>query len=496
MSILSWLRRKLGETAARTEVRAQRARPSASDLPLRKPTDVRRRILTVTVGMTTAVVLVFAIPLAFLFFRSVENAALDRARYQAESVAAYISAGPTTANTVEQFLAHRSEDSVGTTWAVGPDGRVVGTPPEGISDDDLPGADLDADGDGRIGDVAPAGVGDFEDGAVTAVATSTATGPWTVYTYLTDDELHDGLALRWALLAAGSVLVIVASAVAGEILARRLAAPLENAAGTAHRLATGDMEARADHSGPREVAEVATALNVLAERIDELVAAERETVADMSHRLRTPLTALRLDIDALRDEEESSRLNEHVTNLERSLTAVIHEARRPAREGRIPACDPTSVVNDRVDFWTPLVVDQGRTLALETTTSLPLVRMAPDDLAAAVDALIGNVIAHTEEGTDFTVSLRRDVDAGRPMAVVTVADEGAGLPAGSGHPWTQRPGLHRPGARHRSSGCRGGWWVSPFRSDRARWRQDRAVAGLARPGRWFSAEAQRILTQT
>ena len=393
---------------------------------------MRRRILTVTVGMTTAVVLVFAIPLAFLFYRSVENAALDRARYQAESVAGYISAGRATADSVAHFLEHRGDDSVGTTWVVGPDEIRIGSPPDGISDDDLPGTDLDADGDDRVGDVAPAGEGDFEDGAVTAVVTSTASGQWTVYTYLTDDELHEGLALRWSLLAAGSILVIGASAAAGEILARRLAAPLEDAAGTAHRLATGDMDARADTSGPREVAEVATALNVLAERIDELIAAERETVADMSHRLRTPLTALRLDVDALRDDEESARLNEHVTNLERSLTAVIHEARRPAREGRIPACDPTAVVNDRVAFWTPLVVDQGRTLTVETEPGLPLVRVAADDLGAAVDALIGNVIAHTDEGTNFTVSVRRDVDEGRSMAVVTVADEGAGLPAGVG----------------------------------------------------------------
>ena len=51
--------------------------------------------------------------------------------------------------------------------------------------------------------------------------------------------------------------------------------------------------------GPEEVRRVGAALNRLAGRIDELLAAERETVADLSHRLRTPLTAVRLDVESL-----------------------------------------------------------------------------------------------------------------------------------------------------------------------------------------------------
>jgi signal transduction histidine kinase len=386
----------------------------------------------VTVGVTCAVVLAFAIPLAFLSLHAVENAALDRARYQAESVAGFISAGQPDAGTIAGFLKHRADDSVGTTWVVGPNDQSVGSPPEGLTEDDLPGQDLDADGDGRIGDVDPAEVNDYENGAVTAVVTSTQEGQWTVYVYLTDDELHEGLVWRWALLGAASLTLIGLSALAGEVLARRLARPLEDTAETAHRLATGDVDARADTSGPREVAEVASALNLLADRIDEVIATERETVADLSHRLRTPLTALRLDIDALADQEEADRLNDHVTNLERSLTTVIHAARRPSREGRIPKADPVAVVEKRVAFWTPLVVDQGRRVDVDITPDLPPVRLSGDDLTAALDALIENVVAHTSEGTDFTVSLRGESGPDRSMVVLAVEDQGSGLPAGVG----------------------------------------------------------------
>ena len=276
------------------------------------------------------------------------------------------------------------------------------------------------------------GVADLEGGAVTAVYTSNAQGRWVVYTYLTNAELHRGLAVRWAILGAVTVALLAASVAAGELLARRLARPLEDAAATAHRLATGDTDARARTDGPREVAEVGAALNVLADRIDEVITTERESVADLSHRLRTPLTALRLDVDALKDKDESARLNTHVSNLERSLTAIIHAARRPTREGRIPGCDPASVVRSRVAFWTPLLQDQGRLTSLEVTDGCPRVRVSAEDLAAAVDALIENVIAHTDEGTPFAVSVRPDHRAGRSVVVVAVADEGPGLAPGVG----------------------------------------------------------------
>ena len=77
---------------------------------------------------------------------------------------------------------------------------------------------------------------------------------------------------------------------AGELLTRRIIRPLVDTAQTAQQLSIGDTTARAPTDGPREVADVGVALNRLADRIDELIAEERETVADLSHRLRTPLT--------------------------------------------------------------------------------------------------------------------------------------------------------------------------------------------------------------
>ena len=74
--------------------------------------------------------------------------------------------------------------------------------------------------------------------------------------------------------------------------------PIAELARVSQRLADGDLEARADPAGPPEVREVAGSLNYLAGRIRELIWQERETFADLSHRLRTPLTALRLEAEA------------------------------------------------------------------------------------------------------------------------------------------------------------------------------------------------------
>ena len=127
-----------------------------------------------------------------------------------------------------------------------------------------------------------------------------------------DDVRYDGATGWYLLLAAASVGLLLIGVGAGEVLTRRIARPLVRTAKTAQQLSMGDTTARAPTDGPREVADVGVALNRLADRIDELIAEERETVADLSHRLRTPLTTLRLDAEALRDPVEAERVGAHV----------------------------------------------------------------------------------------------------------------------------------------------------------------------------------------
>jgi signal transduction histidine kinase len=171
------------------------------------------------------------------------------------------------------------------------------------------------------------------------------------------------------------------------------------------------------------VRDVGLAVNRLAGRIGELLAAERETAADLAHRLRTPLTALRLDVESL-PPDGRERVLDDVDALSRGIDEVITEARRPVREGLGAATDATAVVADRVRFWSVLAEEERRAVAVELPgTELP-VRAAAGDLAAALDALLGNVFAHTPEGTGFRIAVRGTSGSG---AEIVVADSGPGL---------------------------------------------------------------------
>ena len=111
----------------------------------------------------------------------------------------------------------------------------------------------------------------------------------------------------------------------------------------------------------------------------ELLAHEREAVADLSHRLRTPVTALRLDVESLpRRARAGTGSTADVDELTRQIDALIREARRPVREGVEARCDARAVVAERVEFWAALAEDQGRAVALTLPAGPSPVRAGAD----------------------------------------------------------------------------------------------------------------------
>ena len=391
---------------------------------------MRRRILFLSVGMTTLVVLAFAVPLVILLRSTTANESKDKARYRAESVAYYVGDKDHTADDITAYLDGITNDGPGRVSVRMPDGTTLGKPPPGgvPTPKEVPAGDDDGGdhkGPPQVGDADYRNVGG---GLAVDIGVDTPNGPASICLYLTDAELYDGLVPRVLILVGGSLLVLLLSIVGAELVSRRLARPLEETADTAARLARGDMDARAPTTGPAEVAKVGAALNGLADRIDEVIAVEREAVADLSHRLRTPLTALRLQVEAMPDRERAEELNTQVSSLERTLTAVISAARRPQREGRVPHCDAVEVTRQRAAFWEPLFEDQGRELALDLPDEPAMVRSSAEDLGAALDALVENVVAHTPDGTPARITLTR-ADTG---VRIVVADKGPGIPLGAG----------------------------------------------------------------
>ena len=251
-----------------------------------------------------------------------------------------------------------------------------------------------------------------------------AGGSAVIRAFVPDAVLRHGVIRAWLLLGGVGLLLLVLSVLVADQLARSLVRPLTALAQASDRLAAGDLSARAAVTGPPEVRRAGTGLNRLAVRIGDLLAHERETVADLSHRLRTPLTALRIDAESLRDGAEMERLLADVGSVERTVSEIIREARRPGGGGAQAICDAARVIAERAAFWWPLAEDQDRQMAVEVAPGPLPVFVAADDLATCVDVLLGNVFAHTPEGAALAVRLSRRASGG---AWLVVSDDGPGF---------------------------------------------------------------------
>ena len=186
-------------------------------------------------------------------------------------------------------------------------------------------------------------------------------GAVVVRTFVSDHDLSRGVDVAWMMLAGLAVFIIGVAVFAADRLGRSVVRPVTDLSDAVLRWWDGALDARVVPSGPEEIAEVGEAFNVLAERLDVLLEAERESVADLSHRLRTPLTALRLQAEMVSDEDERSSLKADIDELERAIDRLIEQARsRPVRVADDDPVDLGEVVSHRAEFWQVLADEQGR----------------------------------------------------------------------------------------------------------------------------------------
>jgi signal transduction histidine kinase len=364
---------------------------------------VRRRITLLVAATTSIVLLAFLLPAASLVARVAEARALDAAQAQLQFLTPSVGLDD-RAQVAANLVGASGELSVGVRWV---DGSWLGE--HRGQDDDLP--------------PTTAGVVTGDGGTRLVQPVRRADGTAVIEVFVSAEQLRAGVTRTWLVLGGLGVVLLLLALLVADRLARSLTRPVTELAATAHRLGNGDLSARVVPAGPPEVRDVGEAVNRLAGRIGELLTAERETAADLAHRLRTPLTALRLDVEAL-PVPDRDRLAGDVDALSRSIDEVISEARRTVREGVGAGCDATAIVGERVRFWSVLAEDERRRLDVDLPGRPLPVRVAAGDLAAAVDALLGNVFAHTPEGSGFAVTVRPRGGGG---AVVVVADHGPGF---------------------------------------------------------------------
>ncbi|MEQ1788382.1 MAG: HAMP domain-containing sensor histidine kinase, partial [Acidimicrobiales bacterium] len=370
---------------------------------------MRRRLFLVTLAVTSVLVAAFAFPLAVL----VREVARDRAITDAEhdlSAVSLVAIDPVDV-VVETAVARTTAGREGRFTVLRSDGSRIGDPTP---------FDREALALARDGIAFSRATDEGVDVYLPVVVGGTGSEAVVLRVRIPEAQLTEGVRTAWAALSVVALVLLVLSVGATDQLARSVTRPAADLARTSRALAGGDRTARAKAGGPPEIEDVADALNLLADRIDELLAAERERVADLSHRLRTPLTALRLDAEG----HGAAALIEDVDRLEAQVSQLIRAARRPLHEGVAVRCDLAAVAAERAAFWGALAEDDDRAWSCIIEPPGPhVVRLAVEDAAAALDVLLGNVFAHTPERTPYAVHVT--ASAGRVL--LAVEDGGDGI---------------------------------------------------------------------
>ena len=360
---------------------------------------MRRRLLFSTLAVAVTAVVLFGLPLAFVLIRLQTNAAHQLVQRDATTVAR------TLQNQVSSGLPPDPTDAADAAHSL-PDRSVS----------------ISRDGEPPVTFGGPPGTGDV----ITARA---VTKDFRVTVVADDSVATEGVTK--ALVVTGSLaLLAVGVAVALAMFqARRLARPMQELAGAADRLGSGDARPLGRRYGVAELDRVAEGLDGSARRISDMLAAEREFAADASHQLRTPLTALSMRLEemvAAADQpavvrEEGAAALVQTERLAEVVSQLLGRTRGPAAGSR-KRVSIDDVVAQQVVEWDPAFRRKNRKLEVAGDKNLRAYGK-PGTLSQVIATLLDNALVHGA-GT-VTIRTSRTPNS----VVIEVRDEGKGVPA-------------------------------------------------------------------
>ncbi|MCU1458534.1 MAG: two-component system sensor kinase [Actinomycetia bacterium] len=246
-----------------------------------------------------------------------------------------------------------------------------------------------------------------------------------------DEAIDHRVHQFWLFLTAFGAGLLGVSLLVSSRLTRWVVDPLRRLGDQASALGRGELTARAEPGdGPSEVVALAATFNEMADRLDELVTSQRRFVADASHQLRTPLTALRLRLESLDPDDPAAiptvrdaSLDE-TARLTRIVDGLLSLARAENRRSERESIDVGAVLADRQEAWEPLATENGVRLLVASNGSPPVrALIVPGHLEQILDNLIDNALDASP--ADGTVTLGAEPN-GRAVRI-HVTDHGPGM---------------------------------------------------------------------
>ncbi len=239
------------------------------------------------------------------------------------------------------------------------------------------------------------------------------------------------------LLAGLAVLIALAAAAAAILLSRRLARPVHDLAESADRLGQGDFTIRPERHGVAELDALAGALETTAGRLGRQLERERSFSADASHQLRTPLAALRLEVeqqemDGGEGREYAQRALAQVDRLEATIATLLAVARDDPRPAS--TVQPAALLDDLGARWHGRLAERGRVLRRRVDPEAPSAATSEEIAREILDVLLDNACSHGAGAVSVSA---------RPAAgalAIDVSDEGAGVGAAAEAVFERREG--------------------------------------------------------
>lgn len=256
----------------------------------------------------------------------------------------------------------------------------------------------------------------------------------------------------WAVVAGVALISLAITALVSAAVVRWLSRPISDLAEAVNAFTLGDHEARADTTmGPPELRDLAERVNRMAARLTTLLQSQDQFIADASHQLRSPLHAIRLELEeGLPDEGVDAagarRAADEVIRLGQAVDALLALARADSADEDVEPIDVATVVEERVRFWEALAAEQD--VALSAVGPTPCMAAAvPGHLQQVLDNLIDNALAAAPSGSVVEIAWEQAAYGGTRIRVV---DAGPGL-----HPEQRAHVFERFRSSRRGSGGSG-----------------------------------------